>query len=154
MLPSRRHPDLLHAGLLIGRLVLGAVFVAHGWQKLNDTGHAGVTAMFDGLGIPLPGAAATFATWLELLGGAALIVGVLVPLVGVLLAANMAGAFWYVHKDAGFFAGDGGYEFVLVLGAVALLLALTGTGRFSLDAVLWGGRHRAADAPEREGAAA
>ncbi|MBT2210016.1 DoxX family protein [Actinomadura sp. NEAU-AAG7] len=149
MLPARRYPQLADTGLLIGRLALGIVFVAHGWQKLNDLGHSGVTKMFDGLGIPMPGAAAAFATWVELAGGVALIVGALLPLVGLLLAADMAGAFWYVHKDNGLFADKGGYELVLILGALALLLALTGAGRFSVDALLWG-RRRDEDAPARE----
>lgn len=136
MFPTRRYAYLPSAGLLVGRLALGVVFVAHGWQKLNHIGHAGVTKMFDGLGIPLPGAAAAFATWVELIGGAALIAGVLVPVAGLLLAAEMAGAFWYVHAGKGLFADKGGCEYVLVLAAVALLLALAGPGRFSLDALL------------------
>ncbi|MFC9975846.1 DoxX family protein [Spirillospora sp. NPDC127200] len=148
MAPARRFPYLPDAGLLIGRIALGVVFVAHGWQKLTDVGHAGVTAMFKGLGIPLPSVAATFATWVELLGGIALILGLLVPVAGVLLAANMAGALWYAHIDKGLFAAEGGYELVLILGAMALLLACTGAGRFSVDGVLWG-RSRTA-APERE----
>ncbi|GAA2610563.1 DoxX family protein [Actinomadura fulvescens] len=144
MLPARRYPVLPDVGLLIGRLALGAIFIAHGWQKLTDTGHAAVTKMFDGIGIPLPSVAAAFATWVELLGGIALVLGVLVPLAGLLLAIDMAGAFWYVHMDKGFFADKGGYEFVMILGATALALALTGAGRFSLDGMLFdrGARER------------
>ncbi|WP_067480801.1 DoxX family protein [Actinomadura hibisca] len=149
MAPIRRFPHLPDAGLLVGRIVLGVVFVAHGWQKLTDVGHAGVTQMFKGMGIPLPSVAAAFATWVELLGGVALILGLLVPLAGLLLAADMAGALWFAHIDKGLFAAEGGYELVLVLGAMALLLACTGAGRFSADAVLWGRRSRTA-APERE----
>ncbi|MEU5879030.1 DoxX family protein [Spirillospora sp. NPDC047279] len=140
MLPARRFPVLPDVGLLIGRLALGAVFIAHGWQKLTETGHAGVTRMFDAVGVPMPSVSATFATWLELLGGIALVLGVLVPLAGLLLAVNMAGAFWFVHMDKGFFVDKGGYEFVMILGATALLLAFTGAGRFSVDHVLFGGR--------------
>ncbi|WP_067462347.1 DoxX family protein [Actinomadura macra] len=143
MLPTRRYPLLPDAGLLIGRLALGVVFIAHGWQKLNDVGHAGVTAMFDGLGIPMPGVAATFSTWVELIGGIALIAGVLLPVAGLLLVADMAGAFWYVHMDKGLFVDKGGYELVLALGALALLLALAGGGRFSVDALLFGRREGA-----------
>ncbi|MFI0445861.1 DoxX family protein [Actinomadura sp. 6N118] len=138
MLPARQFPFLPDIGLLIGRVALGVLFIAHGWQKLTDTGHAGVTKMFEGIGIPLPSVSATFATWVELLGGIALIAGLLVPVAGVLLAVNMAGAFWYVHMDKGFFADKGGYEFVMVLGAAALTLAFTGAGRLSLDGVLFG----------------
>jgi putative oxidoreductase len=145
MPPIRRFPYLPDVGLLIVRLALGVIFIAHGWQKLNDVGHSGVTKMFDASGVPIPAVSATFATWVELLGGIALVVGVLVPIAGLLLAFNMAGAFWFVHMDKGLFADKGGYEYVMILGGTALLLALTGAGRFSLDSVLFG-RREAQDA--------
>ncbi len=91
MLPPRRHPALPDTGLLLGRLAVGVVFVAHGWQKLTDEGHAAVAQSFGHLGIPLPGLAAVYGTWVELLGGIALIAGILVPLAGVLIALDMAG---------------------------------------------------------------
>ncbi|MCP9971898.1 hypothetical protein LUX57_48140 [Actinomadura madurae] len=62
----------------------------------------------------------------------------------MLIALNMAGAFWYVHMGKGLFSQEGGYEYVLVLAAAALLFTLTGAGRFSLDAVLWGRRPESA----------
>lgn len=147
MLPPRRHPALPDTGLLIGRAAVGVIFIMHGWKKLTDTGHAEVSKGFDQLGIPLPDLAALYAIWVELIGGVALIAGVLVPVAGVLIALDMAGAYWYVHMDKGFFANEGGYEYVLVLAAAALLLALTGAGRFSLDAVLW---RRREDTSEQE----
>ena len=51
MLPPRRHPALPDTGLLLGRIAVGAVFVAHGWQKLTDEGHAAVARSFGHLGI-------------------------------------------------------------------------------------------------------
>ncbi|MEW2356010.1 DoxX family protein [Spirillospora sp. NPDC029432] len=141
---ARRLPVLPDIGLLIGRLALGVVFVAHGWQKFADNGHAGQTKAFEAMGIPAPSLSALFATWVELLGGLALIIGVITPVAGVLLALNMAGALWFVHLDKGLFAADGGYELVLVLGAGALVLALAGAGRFSVDGVLSGGSRSAA----------
>lgn len=154
MLPARRHPLLPDAGLLIGRLALGAIFIAHGWQKLHDTGHAAVAAEFDGLGIPMPGLSAYYGTWAELAGGVAMVLGVLLPVAGLLIAVDMAGAFWFVHMDHGLFAEKGGYEYVLMLGAAALLFALVGGGRFSLDAVLWGRLTRRGESgvPGREAA--
>ena len=150
MVQPRRHPALPDAGLLIGRLAVGVIFIAHGWQKLTDQGHAEVTKSFDQLGIPMPSVAAVYGIWVELLGGVALVVGALVPLAGVLIALDMAGAFWFVHMDKGLFEQDGGYEYVLALGAVALLLAFTGAGRFSVDHVLWGRFRRDEAARDRE----
>ncbi|GAA2617950.1 DoxX family protein [Actinomadura fulvescens] len=122
------------AGLLVGRVAIGVVFIAHGWDKL-DKGHGAVSAGFDKGGIPLPDLSAAFVTWVELAGGIAMILGLLVPLTGLLLAFTMAGAYWYVHRENGLFANEGGYEYVLVLAALALLLTFVGGGRFGLDAV-------------------
>jgi putative oxidoreductase len=147
MLPARRPPALADAGLLVGRLAVGVIFVAHGWQKIVDTGHASVAADFDKLGIPLPDLAAYYAAYVELVGGAALIVGLLTPLAGVLIALDMGGAYWYVHRGHGIFSQNGGYEYVMVLAGAALLLAATGAGRLSLDGVIW---RRRENAPEHE----
>ncbi len=45
-----------------------------------------------------------------------------------------------VHLPAGLWVTAGGYEFVAVLGAAALALALTGAGRYSIDAAALRGR--------------
>ncbi|MBA9001766.1 DoxX family protein [Thermomonospora cellulosilytica] len=135
-----RFPVLRDIGLLIGRLALGVILLAHGLQKLTDIGLGAVARGFDDLGIPLPTLAAYYATWVEILGGLALILGLLVPVAGVLIALDMAGAYWFVHRDDGLFVNEGGFEFVLLVAATALLLAGTGSGRFGLDALLWRGR--------------
>ncbi len=130
-----RTTPLADVALLVGRLALGAVMIAHGWQKLDQGGLGGTADGFDAMGIPLAGAAALFAIAIEIGGGALLLLGALTPVVGVLWALNMAGAWWFVHRDA-FFAGEGGYELVMVLGALGLVLAGTGAGRLSVDALL------------------
>lgn len=125
----------MHAtGLLILRVALGAVFIAHGADKLTDL--AATEASFDGLGIPVAGLMAPFVALVEVAGGALLVLGLLTPLAGVALAGNMLVAGLTAHGDGAFFAADGGFEFVLVLGAAALALAATGAGRLSLDARL------------------
>ena len=121
--------------LLVARLALGAVMIAHGWQKLDQGGLGGTADGFAAMGIPLAPAAAAFAIAIEIGGGVLVLLGALTPVVGVLWALNMAGAWWFVHRDA-FFAGEGGYELVMVLGALGLVLAGTGAGRLSVDALL------------------
>ncbi|MFI6825215.1 DoxX family protein [Micromonospora sp. NPDC050187] len=129
--------------MLLARMGVGVVFFAHGWQKLVTNGVDGTAAFFDQSGVPLPTLAAWFATAVELVGGAALVLGLAVPVAGVLLALNMLGAYVFVHAGNGIFVDQGGYELVLALGAAALLLAAVGAGRFSLDHLLFG-RRRAA----------
>lgn len=119
--------------VLLTRIAVGVVFFAHGWQKLVTNGVDKTASFFGSVGIPAPTASAWFATLVELVGGAALIIGLAVPIAGLLLLINMIGAFFYVHVDNGLFAGDGGYELVLVLGAAALLFAAIGSGRFGVD---------------------
>lgn len=122
-------------GLLLLRLVLGAVFIAHGSQKLWIDGIAATQQGFGGMGIPLPEVAAIVVTALELGGGALLILGLGTRIVAALLTINMAVAVIVVHLAAGFYAANGGYEFVLTLGVASLALVLTGPGRFALDAL-------------------
>ncbi|MGW0607901.1 DoxX family protein [Streptomyces sp. NPDC002644] len=126
--------------VLLARIAVGLVFLAHGWQKLFTNGIDGTAAFFDSVGVPAATAAAWFAALVELVGGAALVLGVAVPVAGLLLLVNMIGAFAFVHAGAGLFVDQGGYELVLVLGAAALLLAAVGAGRFSVDHLLAGRR--------------
>ncbi|MDR7275417.1 DoxX family protein [Catenuloplanes atrovinosus] len=122
--------------ILLARIGIGAVFIAHGWQKLVTNGVDGTAGFFGSVGIPLPTAAAWFAALLEVGGGAALILGLLTPVFGVLLALNMLGAYVFVHAGKGMFVADGGAELVLALGVGALMIAAVGAGRFSVDALL------------------
>lgn len=122
------------------RIVVGVVFFMHGLQKLFQMGVPGVSGFFASLGIPAPEAAALVVSLVETVGGLALILGAFTHLAGVLLAADMLVALLVVHRPNGFFAGDGGVELVLVLGAAALALAITGPGALALDSLLPVGR--------------
>ena len=123
------HIDL---GLLVLRVIIGIVFAAHGAQKLFVFGFAGVSGAFAQMGAPLPEITGPLIGFIELLGGLALVAGLLTRLAAVGLVLDMLGAIVLVHAPAGFFAPKG-VEFVLTLCAGAATLALTGAGRFSLD---------------------
>jgi putative oxidoreductase len=119
--------------VLVARVAIGVIFVAHGWQKVADMGLNGTADAFDQMGVPLPTLSAWFAGLVELIGGAALVVGFAVPVFGTLLALDMLGAFLIVHAGNGLYIANNGFELVLALGAAALLFAAIGAGRFSLD---------------------
>jgi len=122
--------------LLIGRIALGIVLVAHGWQKYFTFGISGAAASFEKMGVPLPTVSATFAATVELVGGILLIVELLVPLVGLLVAIDVIGALVFVHGSNGVFVGDGGYELVLLIGALGVIFAGLGAGAYALDRLL------------------
>ncbi|MEU5843516.1 DoxX family protein [Rhodococcus sp. NPDC047139] len=129
-------PLVRDIGILIARLALGVVFLAHGLQKFDSWGYEGTKAGFEGMGAPAPAISAFVATWVEILGGLALILGVLVPVFGFLLFLLMVGAFFIVHVGNGIYVADGGFELVVALGAGALLLAVVGSGAFGIDRFL------------------
>ena len=129
--------------MLIARIGLGVIFLAHGWQKFTEWTIAGTTQSFTEMGVPAAAVSAPFSTFVELIGGALLILGALTPIVGALLAANMIGALVIVHAQAGVFVDQGGWELVVALAAGALPLA-AGPGRFSVDQLLFRGTRRTA----------
>jgi putative oxidoreductase len=128
-------------GLTVLRVALGAVFIAHGAQKFQQ-GIPGVAKGFAGMGIPLADVAAPLVASLELVGGALLVLGVASRVVAAMLAVDMVVAMVTAHLDAGFFAQEGGYEYVLVLAVGGLVVALTGPGRASIDALVLRMRRR------------
>lgn len=121
---------------LVLRLVTGLVFFMHGWQKL-ETGLPGITGFMASLGFPLPAVFAVLLIAAELVGGAFLILGVFTRLSAKVLAVVALVGLITVHLPNGFFANEGGYEFILLLLAACVSLAFSGAGRFSLDGRIW-----------------
>jgi len=141
------YPSWSHA---LVRLALGVVFVAHGSQKVFGwVGGPGLKAtiqMFQQY-MKVPPAATVTAALIELLGGLAMLLGLLARPAALGLIVVMLVAIVKVHGRHGFFInfsgtpGKGhGFEFNFVLIAMALSILLGGAGAFSIDRVLWLGR--------------
>src|ERR1043166_1124428 len=126
-------------GLLLLRLTLGTVFLAHGAQKafgsFGGPGFEGATGFIGSLGFR-PARAWAALVGGELVAGGLFVLGLLTPLAGLLVLATMAVAIAKVHGPKGFFVQNGGFEYNLVLIIAAVALAAVGPGAFSLDHLL------------------
>ncbi|MGZ7031116.1 MAG: DoxX family protein [Thermoanaerobaculia bacterium] len=127
-------------GILIARLVIGLVMAAHGAQKaFGWFGGYGLTAtsgFMETLGFRPGKVFAAAAAWGELLSGLLVAAGLLGPIGPALMLSVMIVAAISVHWQNGLFSTKNGIEVPLLYAAVAVTLALTGPGRFSLDSVL------------------
>jgi putative oxidoreductase len=126
------------------RFVLGVVFFAHGAQKMlgwfGGYGFHGTMGFFEHIGMPAPVAFLVICT--EFFGGLGLIVGLLTRIAALGIGGEMIGAIFIVHLPNGFFMNwfgnqkGEGYEYHLLVVAVAAALLLRGAGAFSLDRAL------------------
>ena len=130
------------------RLIIGYGFMAHGWAKLSR-GPSEFAKLLEYTGTPLPEITAWVSTFIEILGGLAILAGAFVAAVSVPLIVMMLVAMFTVHLRYGFSAintigltadgprfGPPGYEVNLLYIACLLALILGGAGPFSLDRLL------------------
>jgi putative oxidoreductase len=123
-------------GLLLLRVVVGLTMFAHGSQKLfgwfGGGGLGGTSGWLGSMGFRPPGLLALAVAAAES-SGLLLALGLLTPLGSLGIASAMFVAVMTVHLSKGYFVGNGGFEYNLVLAASAVAVAATGPGRFSLD---------------------
>jgi len=133
-------PQLLDLGLFLIRVVVGLTFAAHGAQKLfgwfGGYGIAGTGGFLESLGFRPGKMFATASGLAEFVGGLLLALGFLGAVGPALLVSVMLVAFVTVHRKNGFFVTTNGIEHPLIMATAAAGIALTGPGRFSLDAAL------------------
>jgi putative oxidoreductase len=136
------------------RLIVGYGFLAHGFAKLSR-GPETFAVVLHTLGVPLPLLMAWLTTLVELVGGAAVLVGVGIPFVALPMAIVLLTALFIVHLRYGFFSvklaavtpdgikfGSVGYEIILLYLAGLAALVMGGPGRLSMDAWLRRIAHR------------
>src|SRR6266700_2857544 len=120
--------------LLLVRVVVGATMMMHGYNHWRGGGRiAGTARWFSGLGLKHGILQAWMSVVTELGAGFLLIVGLLMPLACAAVISVMLVAGLLAHRPNGFFVFKEGYEYVLLLAVVSLMLATLGAGRCSLD---------------------
>ena len=117
--------------LTVLRVIVGLVFAAHGYEKLG-MGADQVAGFFSSISIPLPLFFAYFITYLELIGGILLILGLLTHWISKLFSIEMLVAFLTVHAGKGVFVTEGGFELVALIFGAALVLMAFGPGKLAL----------------------
>jgi putative oxidoreductase len=132
--------QLFDLGLFLIRVVFGLVFAGHGAQKLfgwfGGYGIAGTGGFLESIGFRPGKLFATAAALSEFGGGLLLALGFLGPVGPALLLSVMFVAGITVHRKNAFFVATNGLEHPLIMATAAVGIALTGPGRFSLDAAL------------------
>ena len=130
--PTNDRPTV-DLSLIIVRLIVGIIFVAHGSQKLFGLGLSGMVEMMGPIGIPV--------TIGEFFGGLGLIAGFLCRFSAGSLIVIMIGAIAMVHGKNGFFLGagqvrDAGFEYNLALIGLLFPILLAGPGKFAIGRFL------------------
>lgn len=121
--------------LLVMRLALGAVMVAHGYQNLFRHLHDHVRLVAS-LGLPAwLGYVSSFA---EFAGGLLVLIGLFTRAAAFALCIDLIVAIWKVNLHNGLI-GDRGYEFPLALATLAFALIFLGGGPIAMDHVFHGG---------------
>src|SRR6516162_3919095 len=141
------------------RLIIGFGFMAHGWAKLTR-GPEGFARLLEQIRAPFPEVTAWVSTFIEILGGLAVLAGAFVAVVSIPLIIMMLVAMFTVHLRYGFSAintigltadgpqfGPPGYEVNLLYVAGLLALILQGAGSFSIDQLLARSKREPAASP-------
>ncbi|MGH8622228.1 MAG: DoxX family protein [Burkholderiales bacterium] len=129
---------------LVLRLTLAVIVFPHGAQKLfgwfGGYGFRGTMRYFTSMG--LPAALGVLVILTESIGAVALAVGLFGRIAALGVACVMVGAIALVHLRHGFFMNwfgnqqGEGYEYHLLMAAIAVALVITGSGLWSLDGLL------------------
>jgi putative oxidoreductase len=122
--------------LLVMRLVLGAIMIAHGYHKV----FGGFHRHMDFVGsLGLPHWMAYLSAGTEFVGGIGIVLGLFTRFFSLAFLIEMGVAIWKVHFKNGL-TGTGGFEFPLALATIAFGLLCFGGGPWGFNfGKRWGG---------------
>jgi putative oxidoreductase len=123
-------------GLLVIRLIVGLTFAGHGTQKLfgwfGGHGLKGTGEWLESIGVKPGILMALVAGLAEFIGGLLFAAGLWLPVAAALIVITMLVAIFTVHGKNGYWITQNGFEYNLVLIAVAIGVALIGPGVYAL----------------------
>ena len=134
--------------LLLARVGLGAVMIAHGWRRWQVDGISKQVEYLEKFSTPYAEVAAWGGTLLELIGGIFLVVGALTPLVALGFVVHSVLVIAYTSWYRGIYVDQGGYEYTVVIGLLSLLFVVFGAGRVSIDSLFRRNKNDDADLDE------
>lgn len=124
----------INLALLALRVAIGLTMAAHGYGKFFTGGRiAGTAGWFDSMGMRPGKVHAVLAASGEVVAGLFLALGLLTSFAALGFVGLMTVAWYTVHRDSGFFIIKEGWEYVFVLAAIAVAIAMIGPGQWSLD---------------------
>jgi len=122
------------------RLVMGLILVPHGCQKLfgwfGGAGFEKFTDTFDKMGWHPAVFWLALVALTETVGGLMLAFGFVTRFAAAAIFIFMLNAMWATGNRGGFFWAQGGLEYSLLIGVVALVFLIRGGGRYSIDHAL------------------
>ena len=126
---SDRYPLVVDLALLVCRIALGVIFIAHGGQKLLGLwGGGGLAETVQHMGTPL----GQLVSIGEFFGGLGILLGVLSRFSAFWLIVIMLGAIVQVHGKNGFFLQNKGFEYNVALMGLAAVILIAGPGSWAL----------------------
>jgi putative oxidoreductase len=131
--------DGLNIGLLLLRVVVGIVIIAHGYNHIWGGGKIqGTAGWFASMGLKPGIVHAWMASITELVSGALLVLGLLTPFGAAGVTGVMVVAWITAHRTNGFFIfrPGQGWEYVMTLAATGIAIGAMGPGEWSLDDAL------------------
>ena len=128
--------DEVNLGMLLLRVVAGLTLAAHGYAKFTKGNRLkGLASWFDSMGMRPGRLHARIAATTEVTAGVVLALGFLTPLAALAIVAMMTVAGYTVHREH-FFILDDGFEYVMIIALIAVVVATIGPGDWSLDGAL------------------
>jgi putative oxidoreductase len=128
--------DEVNLGMLLLRVVGGLTLAAHGYAKFTKGNRLnGLAGWFDSMGMRPGKLHARIAATTEVTAGVVLALGLLTPLAALAVVAVMTVAGYTVHREH-FFILDDGFEYVMIIALIAVVVATIGPGDWSLDGAL------------------